>query len=122
MKDEAPLGSPFIGEPRCGWGGGAVHVAKNSLICPQGAVVEIKSNIVEGNEGKSGGRWPSSHKSLTGRPHLPPLNSHFHFSPHLIPLMLTPLTKSIKSKTNSLHLFPMFYLFHFDFFRFYDMQ
>jgi hypothetical protein len=19
MKDEAPLGSPFIGEPRCGW-------------------------------------------------------------------------------------------------------
>jgi hypothetical protein len=49
---------------------GAVHVAKNSLICPQGAVVEIKSNIVEGNEGKSGGRWPSSHKSLTGRPHL----------------------------------------------------
>jgi hypothetical protein len=53
----------------------------------------------------------------------PPLNSHFHSSPHLAPLMLTPLTKSIKSKANSLHLFPKFYLFiYFNFFRFYDMQ
>jgi hypothetical protein len=28
--------------------------------------------------------------------------------------MLTPLTKSIKNKVNSLHLFPKFYLFLFD--------
>jgi hypothetical protein len=48
--------------------------------------------------------WPGSHT-------WPPLNSHFHSSPHLAPLMLTPLTKSIKSKANSLHLFPKFYCF-----------
>jgi hypothetical protein len=38
----------------------------------------------------------------------PPLYSHFHSSPHLAPLMLTPLTKSVKSKANSLHLFSKF--------------
>jgi hypothetical protein len=79
-------------------------VAKNSPICPQGAVVEIKRNIVDGKEGKRGGRWPGGHT-------WPPLNSHFHSSPHLAPLILTPLTKSIKSKENSLHLFPKFYYF-----------
>jgi hypothetical protein len=98
------------------------HVAKSSPICPQVAVVEIIGKIVEGKEGKKGegGRptidiWPGGHT-------WPPLNSHFHSSPHLAPLMLTPLTKSIKSKTNSLHLFPKFYLFLFEIFRFYDMQ
>jgi hypothetical protein len=91
------------------------HVAKSSPICPQGAVVEIKRKIVKGKEEKGGGRWPVSHT-------WPPLNSHFNSTPHLAPLMLTPLTKSIKSKTNSLHLFPKFYLFLFEIFRFYDMQ
>jgi hypothetical protein len=42
--------------------------------------------------------WPGGHT-------WPPLNSHFHSSPHLAPLMLTSLTKSIRSKANSLHLF-----------------
>jgi hypothetical protein len=36
-------------------------VAKSSPICPQGVVVEIKRNIVEGKEGKRGGRWPTGH-------------------------------------------------------------
>jgi hypothetical protein len=91
------------------------HVARSSPICPQGAVVEIKSNIVEGKEGKKWGRWPGGHT-------WPPLDSHFHSSPHLAPLMLTLLTKSIKSKANCLDLFPKFYLFRFEIFRFYDMQ
>jgi hypothetical protein len=59
--------------------------------------------------------WPGSHT-------WPPLNSYFHSSPHVAPLMLTPLTKSIKSKANFLHLFLKFYLFLFEIFRFYDMQ
>jgi hypothetical protein len=84
-------------------------VDKSSLICPQGAVVEIKRNIVEGKEGKRGGRWTGGHT-------WPPLNYHFYSSPHLAPLMLTPLTKSIKSKAISLQLFPQFYLFLFEFF------
>jgi hypothetical protein len=90
-------------------------VAKSSPICPQGAVVEIKRKIVEGKEEKRGGRWSGGHT-------WPLLNSHFHSSPHLSPLMFTPLTKSIKSKANSLNLFSKFYLFLFEIFRFYDMQ
>jgi hypothetical protein len=85
--------------------GRPAHVAKSTPICPQGAVIEIKRKIVEGKEGKRGGRWPAVHKSLAANHTWPPLNSHFHSSPHLAPLMLTPLTKSIKSKANSLHLF-----------------
>jgi hypothetical protein len=95
--------------------GRPTHVAKSSPICPHGVVVEIKMNIVEGKEGKKGGRRSGCHT-------WPPLDSHFHSSPHLASLMLTPLTKSIKSKANSLHLFPKFYLFLFEIFRFYDMQ
>jgi hypothetical protein len=67
------------------------HVAKSSPICSQGAVVEIKGKIVEGKEGKRGERWPGGHT-------WPPLYSHSHSSPHLAPLMLTPLTKIIKAK------------------------
>jgi hypothetical protein len=103
-----------------GW---PTHVAKSSPICPQGSVVEIKVKIVEGKEGKKegeGGRpgidiWPGSHT-------WPPHNSHFHSSPHLAPLMLTPLTKSIKNKANSLNVFPKFYLFLFEIFQFYNIQ
>jgi hypothetical protein len=46
--------------------------------------------------------------AMLGRP---PLNPYFHPPLHLAPTMLTPLTKSIKSKVNSFHLFPKFYLF-----------
>jgi hypothetical protein len=41
----------------------------------------------------------------------------------LAPTILTPLTKSIKSKANSFHLFPKSFLFiYFEIFRFYIMQ
>jgi hypothetical protein len=97
-------------------------VAKSSPICPRGAVIKIKRKIVEGKEGKRGGRWPAGQKSLAGQPHLVSTQLPLPFLPHLPPLMLTPLTKSIKSKENSLHFFPKFYLFLFEIFRFYDMQ
>jgi hypothetical protein len=41
----------------------------------------------------------------------PPINPYFHPPRHLAPIVLTPLTKSIKSKANSFHPFPKFYLF-----------
>jgi hypothetical protein len=97
-------------------------VAKSSPICPQGAVVEIKRKIVEGKEGEKGEGGRSAINLWSGGHTWPPLNSHFHSSPHLAPLMLTPLTKSIKSKANFLHLFPKLYLFLFEIFRFHDMQ
>jgi hypothetical protein len=60
------------------------------------------------NEGE-GGRpatnlWPTGHA-------WPPLNPYFHPPLHLAPIMLTPLTKSNKSKATSFHPFPKFYLF-----------
>jgi hypothetical protein len=75
MKEEAPLGTPFIGEVRCGQptkvGGQAANPCgqKHSNLS-QYAVVEIKRKIVEGKEGKRGGRWPANHKSLAERQHL----------------------------------------------------
>jgi hypothetical protein len=66
--------------------------------------------VKKGKEGESGrstiNLWPGGHT-------WPPLNFHFHSSPYLVPLTLTPLTKSIKSKANSLHLLTKFYLFLF---------
>jgi hypothetical protein len=50
--------------------------------------------------------WPTGHA-------WPPLNPYFHPRLHLAPIMLTPLTKSIKSKANSFHYFPKFYLLFF---------
>jgi hypothetical protein len=99
------------------------HVAIAPPLCPKGVVVELKREIVEGkggNEGE-GGRlatnlWPTSHA-------WPPLNPYFYPPLHLAPIMLTPLTKSIKSKTNFFHPFPKFFLFIlFEIFRFYIMQ
>jgi hypothetical protein len=46
--------------------GRPAHVAKSSPICPQGAVIKIKAKIVEGKEGKRGGRRPASHRYLVG--------------------------------------------------------
>jgi hypothetical protein len=43
----------------------------------------------------------------------PPLNPYIHPPLHLAPIMLTPLTKIIKSKANSFHPFSKFFLFHF---------
>jgi hypothetical protein len=60
--------------------------------------------VDSGGERKKGGRrWPTGHPWH-------PLNSYFHSPLHLAPIMLTPLTKSIKSKANSFHPF-LKYLF-----------
>jgi hypothetical protein len=59
----------------------------------------------EGEGGQSGTNlWATGHA-------WPPLNPCFHPPLHLAPIMLTPLTKSIKSKANPVDPFPMFYLF-----------
>jgi hypothetical protein len=91
-----------------GW---PVHVSIAPLLCPKGVVVELKGEIVEGKGRKEGegGRpttnlWPSGHA-------WPPLNPYFHRPLQLAPIILTQLTKSIKSKANSFHLFPKFVLF-----------
>jgi hypothetical protein len=85
-------------------------------------LVERKGERGEGKGGKEGegGRpatnlWPTSHA-------WPPLNPYFDPPLHLAPIMLTPLTKSIKSKANSFHPFQKFFLFIFELFRFYIMQ
>jgi hypothetical protein len=65
---------------------------------------------VEGKERKEGegGRWATN---LWPTHHAwPSLNPYFHPPLHLARIMLTPLTKSIKSKANSFHPFPKFYL------------
>jgi hypothetical protein len=63
----------------------------------------------KGRKEGEGGRpatnlWPTGHA-------WPRHNLYFHSPLHLAPIMLTPLTKSIKSKANSFHHFPKFYLF-----------
>jgi hypothetical protein len=78
--------------------GRPTHVAKSSPICPLGAVVEIKRKIVEGKQEKRVGRWLADHKSLAEQPHMASTQLPLGSSPYLVTLMLTPLTKSIKSK------------------------
>jgi hypothetical protein len=74
-------------------------------------VVELERDIVEGKGGKWGeGSRPATNLWLTGQA-WPPLNPYFHPPLHFTPIMLTPLTKSIKSKPNSFHPFSKFYLF-----------
>jgi hypothetical protein len=88
-------------------------VAKALPFYSKGVVVELNREIVEGKVGKEGNSdqpgtnlWPTVHP-------WPPLNPYFHPPLHLSPIMLTPLTKSIKSKANSFHSFPKFFLFSF---------
>jgi hypothetical protein len=90
------------------------HVSIAPLLCPKGVVVELKREIVEGKGGKAGeGGWPATNLWPTG--HIwPPLNPYFHPPLHLAPIMLTPLTKSIKSIAISFHPFPKFFLFIFE--------
>jgi hypothetical protein len=96
--------------------GSPAHGAIAPLHCPKDVAVELKSKIVEGKGGKEGehGR-PVTNLCPIGHA-WPPLNSYFHAPLHLAPIMLTPLTKSIKSKANSFHPFSKFFLFIFDFF------
>jgi hypothetical protein len=67
---------------------------------------------VEGKGRKEGeGGHPPTILWLTGHA-WPSLNPYFHPPHHLAPIMLTPLTKNIKSKANSFHPFPKFFLFY----------
>jgi hypothetical protein len=103
--------------------GRLAHVASAPKLCPKGVVVELKGEIVEGKGGKEGeGGRPATNLWSTNHT-WSPLNPYFHPPLHLAPIMLTPLTKSIKSKANSFHPFLEFFLFIFlNFFRFYIMQ
>jgi hypothetical protein len=93
--------------------GPPAHVAKAPPFYRKGVVVEPKREIVEGKRGKDGERgWPAKNLWPTGHA-WPQLNLYFHPPLHLFPIMLTPLTKSIKSKANSFHLFPKFFSFLF---------
>jgi hypothetical protein len=102
-----------------GW---PAHVAIAPLLCPKGVVVELKREMVEGKGGKEGeGGWPATILWPTGHAWYP-LNPYFHPPVHLAPIMLTPLTKSIKTKANSFQLLSKYFLFIFKKFRCYIMQ
>jgi hypothetical protein len=95
-------------------------MASAPKLCPKGVVVELKMEIVKGKWEKEGegGRlatnlWPIGHA-------WPPLNLYFHPLLYLSPIMLTPVTKNIKSKANFFHYFPNFYLFIYLFLKFLD--
>jgi hypothetical protein len=93
-----------------GW---PAHVAKALPFCPKGVVVELKREIVEGKGGKEGEGCRSPTNICLTSHAWPPLNPYFHPPLYLAPIMLTPLTESIKSKANSFHPFPKFFLFYF---------
>jgi hypothetical protein len=91
-----------------GW---PAHVAIAPPLCPKGVVVELKREIAEEKGGKEG----EDDQSATNRWSIgrPPLNRYFHPPLHLAPIMLTPLTKSIKSKASYFHPFLKYFLFIF---------
>jgi hypothetical protein len=74
-------------------------------------MVELKRMLVEKKVGKEGvGGRPATHFGRLAKP-WPPLSPNFLHPPHFVPLVLKPLTKSVKSKAISLHSFPKFILF-----------
>jgi hypothetical protein len=86
-------------------------VAKVPPLCTKVVVVELKRMLVEKKVGKDGvGGRPAPHFGWPGKP-WPPPSPNFLDPPHLVPLVLKPLTKSIKSKIISLHSFPNLLLF-----------
>jgi hypothetical protein len=98
-------------------GGGrmASPCGQSPSIISQIVVVEVKERVVEEKREKEGG----DSRSAKLWSQFPPI---FHRPPYLDPLMLKPLTKRVKSKANSFHLFSKFFLFLFEIFRFYHMQ
>jgi hypothetical protein len=98
--------------------GRPAHVAKALPLFPKVVVVEVKDIVVEEKREKDGGdSQPATHFCRPAKL-WPQFSSTFHHPPHLDPLMFKPLTKSIKSKSNSFHLFSKFFLFLFEIFRF----
>jgi hypothetical protein len=91
--------------------GRPAHVAIAPPLCTKVVVVQLKRMLVEKKVGKEGvGGRPTAHFDRPAKP-WPPLSPNFLHPCHLVPLMLKPLTKSIKSKAISLHSFPKFILF-----------
>jgi hypothetical protein len=85
--------------------GRPTHVAKAPPLFPKVVVVEVKERVVEEKSEKEGGDGrPATHFGQLAKL-WPQFSSTFHHPPHLDPLMLEPLTKSIKSKANLFHLF-----------------
>jgi hypothetical protein len=86
-------------------------VAKAPPLFPKVGVVEVKKTVVEEKREKEGGVGRSA--THFGRTAMlwPQFFSTFHHPSHLDHLMLKPLTKSIKSKANSFHLFSKFFYF-----------
>jgi hypothetical protein len=93
--------------------GRPAHVAIVPPFCTKVVVVELKRMLLEKKVEKEGvGGRSATHFGRSAKP-WPPLPNNFLHPPHLVPLVLKPLTKSIKSKAISLHSFPKFLLFIF---------
>jgi hypothetical protein len=91
--------------------GRLAHVGKAPLLFPKVVVVEVNERVVEEKREKEGGDGrPATHFGRSAKL-WPQFSSTLHHPAHLDPLMLKPLTKSIKSKAN-------FFLFLFEIFRF----
>jgi hypothetical protein len=91
--------------------GRPAHVAIAPPLCTKVVVVELKRMLLEKKVGKDGvGGRPATHFGRSVKP-WPPLSPNFLHPPHLIPLVLKPLTKSIKIKAISHHSFTKFLLF-----------
>jgi hypothetical protein len=102
--------------------GRLAHVGKAPLLFPKVVVVEVNERVVEEKREKEGGDGrPATHFGRSAKL-WPQFSSTLHHPAHLDPVMLKSLTKSIKSKANSFHLFPKFFLFLFEIFRFYHVQ
>jgi hypothetical protein len=100
--------------------GRPAHVASAPKLCPKGVVVVLKREIVEGKGGKEGeGGRPASNLGPTGHA-WSPHNPYFHPPLHLATIMLTSVTKGIKSKANFFHPFPKFFSFISIFLKFLD--
>jgi hypothetical protein len=93
--------------------GRPTHVAIAPPLCMKVVVVELKGMLVDKKVRKEGvGGWPATHFGRLAKP-WPAHSPNFLHPPHLVPLVLKPLTKSIKIKAISLHCFPKFLLFIF---------
>jgi hypothetical protein len=67
MKEEAPIGNPFIGEPKGGWP--AKDAGQAASLCGHCPSTLSKRCGDRAKGVDSGGRrWPTNHQSLTDRP------------------------------------------------------
>jgi hypothetical protein len=102
--------------------GRPAHVAKAPPLLTKVVVVEVKERVVEEKRGKEGGDGRPATDFDQSAKLWPQFSTTFHHPQHLDPIVLKALTKGIRSKANSFHLFPKFFLFLFEIFRFYLIQ